>query len=334
MFNILLSTVVILLCCLSNVSAEPIHLIDQQGREVVLQKPAERIVTTFTPANLFSLSLGLADQLVGIGGSTKLSPFINKLLGKREPLVIGSRSAGTSIETIIALNPDLVLVFGKKDGYRLADRLTSLGIASLVIQPEKFYDAQFTLNLIAKATGTENKAMQIAAENSRLEKIIHQGLATLPKEQRLNAYYVNSSDLYRTASEQMFQHELMIIAGVENVAKGVPGFYPKVNAEQLLLWQPQLLIRESNDSTKVDEQLANSLMTPLIKLPQIVIPNGSFWNMPSPMAMAGALYIAANAYPERFRHVDVNAEIEQFYRVAFGDGCLSPLQTMVNCRDL
>ncbi|QDE30164.1 ABC transporter substrate-binding protein [Shewanella polaris] len=329
--NILFSIVAILLCGLSSVSAAPIHLIDQQGREVVLQKPAERIVSTFTPANLFSLSLGLADKLVGIGGMTKNSPFINKQLGNRELSVVGSRSAGTSLETIIALNPDLVLVFGKKDGYRLADRLTSLGIACLIIQPETFSEAQQVLDLLAKATGTQDKAAQIAAENKRLENIINTGLTALTKEQRLRAYYVNSSDLYRTASEKMFQHQLMTIAGVDNVAKNIPGFYPKVNVEQLLIWQPQILVRESNDSSKVDEQLAQSLVSPLSKLPQIMLPKGSFWDMPSPMAMAGALYIAVNAYPEQFKNVDVNAEIARFYQVAFGDECLSPLQSMSTC---
>jgi iron complex transport system substrate-binding protein len=332
MSNILLSIVVILLCWVSSVSAQPIHLIDQQGREVILQKPAERIVTTFTPANLFSLSLGLSDQLVGIGGVTRNSGFINKLLGKLDPLVIGSRSAGTSLETIIALNPDLVLVFGKKDGYRLADRLTSLGIASLIIQPETFSDAQLVLDLLAKATGTQDKAANIASENNRLKKIITTGLAGLAQSQRLSAYYVNSSDLYRTASEKMFQNQLMTIAGVDNVAKNIPGFYPKVNVEQLLIWQPQILVRESNDSSKVDEQLAQSLVSPLSKLPQIMLPKGSFWDMPSPMAMAGALYIAVNAYPEQFKNVDVNAEIARFYQVAFGDECLSPLQSMSKCR--
>ncbi|WP_372942129.1 ABC transporter substrate-binding protein [Shewanella sp.] len=332
MHNILLSIVAILLCGLSSVSAAPIHLIDQQGRELVLHKPAERIVTTFTPANLFSLSLGLADKLVGIGGITKHSPFISKQLGHREPLVIGSRSAGTSLETIIALKPDLVLVFGKKDGYRLADRLTSLGIACLIIQPETFSEAQQVLELLAKATGTQDKAAQIAAENLRLKSIIETGLASLSKEQRLQAYYVNSSDLYRTASEEMFQHQLMTIAGVNNVAKDVPGFYPKVNVEQLLIWQPQILIRESNDSDKVDDQLAQSLVTPLTKLPQITLPKGSFWDMPSPMAMAGALYIAINAYPEHFRDVDAEAEIARFYQVAFGDECLSPLQSQSKCQ--
>ncbi|EDQ00271.1 iron (III) ABC transporter, periplasmic-binding protein [Shewanella benthica KT99] len=307
-------------------------MVDQRGLEVVLSKPAGRIVTTFTPASLFTLSLGLADQLVGIGGSTKYSPFINQLLGHREPLVIGSRSAGINLETIVALKPDLVLFFGKKDGYRLAERLSSLGIASLVIQPETFADAQVVLELIAKATGTQDKAAKIAAENQRLANIINSGLAGLPKTQRLRAYYANSSDLYRTASEQMFQHQLMLIAGVDNVAKGVPGFYPKVNVEQLLLWQPQLLIRESNDSTKVDEQLAKSLMTSLEKLPQIMIPKGSFWDMPSPMAMAGALYIAANAYPERFKHINLDNEIARYYRVAFGHACLSPLRGIAQCQ--
>ncbi|WOT04601.1 ABC transporter substrate-binding protein [Shewanella youngdeokensis] len=331
MFNRLLSTVVILLCCLSSVSAQPIRLVDQQGREVVLQQPATRIVTTFTPANLFSLSLGLADQLVGIGGSTKQSPLISQLLGERDPLVIGSRSAGTSLETIVALNPDLVLVYGKKDGYRLADRLTSLGIASIIIQPETFSDAQAVLDLIAKAAGVEDKAATIAAENQRLANIISTALADLPKEQRLQAYYASSSDLFRTASEQMFQHELMAKAGLDNVVSGVPGFFPKVNAEQLLLWKPQILVRGSNGSDKVDEQLNDSLMTSLKKLPQVHIPQGSFWDMPSPMAMASALYVAANAYPERFKSIDVEAEIARYYQVAFGQSCLSPLQEFKKC---
>lgn len=331
MLNSLLKTVVILLCCSTSVMAETIHLVDQQGRSVVLEKPAERIVTTFTPANLFSLSLDLGDKLVGVGGNTNYSPFLKRMLGQHKPSVVGSRSAGTNIESIISLKPDLVLVYGKKDGYRLADRLTSLGVACLVIQPETFLETQQVLQLVAKATLTEDKAAIIEAENLRITQIISKALADLAPEKRITAYYVNSSDLYRTASKQMFQHEIMEKAGIVNVAAEIPGFYPKINAEQLLLWQPQLLVRETNKSQKVDEQLANSLMTPLASLPQILLPSASFWDMPSPMATIGALYIAAKAYPERFQHINLNQEVADYYQTAFGDACLSPIQELASC---
>ncbi|MBR9726901.1 ABC transporter substrate-binding protein [Shewanella intestini] len=331
MLNSLIKTVVIVLCLSTSVLASPIHLVDGQGRSVVLPKPAERIVTTFTPANLFSLSLGLADKLVGVGGNVQFSPFLVKMLENQKPVFVGSRSAGNNLESIIGLQPDLVLIHGKKDGYRLADRLAGLGIPCIVMQPESFAEADQVLQLIAKATGTQAKAKVIQTENARIKKIIESRLAGLTKAERIKAYYVNSSDLYRTASKQMFQHELMTLAGVDNVAKDIAGFYPKINSEQLMLWQPQLLIRETNNSTKVDEQLADTLVSSLSSLPQIRLPAGSFWDMPSPMATIGALYIAAHAYPERFKDIDVDAETANYYRVAFGNACLSPMQESATC---
>ncbi|MEI6858725.1 MAG: ABC transporter substrate-binding protein [Shewanella sp.] len=334
MFNRLIITVAILLCCFSGVRAEPLHLEDELGRHIFLTEPAKRIVTTFMPANLFVLSLGLADKLVGIGGSTKHSYFISHILSEYNPSVVGNRSAGINLETIISLKPDLVLVYGKKDGVRLADRLASLGIASVIIQPESFTQADFVINLLAKATGTERRATKIQAENLRLREIISKGLAGLATEDRIQAYYANSSDLYRTVSQQMFQHQLLELAGINNVAEGISGFYPKVNTEQLLLWDPDVLVRESNDSNKVEQQLQQASMQSLSRLKQIHIPKESFWDMPSPMAIAGALYLAVNAYPDRFKEIDLQAELARYYQISFGDACLSPIHETAKCQFL
>ncbi|WP_169629237.1 ABC transporter substrate-binding protein [Ferrimonas kyonanensis] len=302
--------------------AKPLQLTDMTGRHVALSSPAQRLVTTYMPATLFTLSLGLEDQLVGISNHDTRQSLVKGLLDGRSPVQVGSRSAGINLETIISLKPDLVLINDKKDGARLAGQLQQLGIPALLIRAESLAQVQQAMDLIAKATGHQSQARRYKALTRQLIDDLTRRLeGTTP----VAGYYGNGGDLYRSVNAHMYQHELLQLAGIRNVAAEVPGFYPKINLEQLVRWQPQFLVLEQGKSGRLADQLDNTELASLAALPRVTLPSAALWHMPSPVAAAGAYYLASQAHPKKFRDVDVDARIGRFYQQLLGKACLSPL---------
>ncbi|TKB58690.1 ABC transporter substrate-binding protein [Ferrimonas aestuarii] len=318
-------TLLIGLCLWSLVStgaAAPLQLTDMTGRTVVLSAPAKRLVTTYMPATIFTLSLGLQDQLVGISNQDQRQSLVKGLLAGRSPVQVGSRSAGINLETIIGLKPDLVLINDKKDGARLAEQLQQLGIAALLIKAESLEQVQQAMDLIAKATGHQAQALRYQQLSGQLiDELTRKLASTTP----VRGYYGNGGDLYRSVNAQMYQHQLLELAGITNVAADVPGFYPKINLEQLLRWQPEMLVLEQGKNGRLAQQLNATELAYLSKLPRVTLPSGALWHMPSPVAVAGAYYLASQVHPQQFNDTDVSAVVADFYQQLLGQACLSPL---------
>ena len=127
---------------------------DMAGRNVVIAGPVHRVVTTFKPASLCVLSLGLAHTLVGVDNSTRKDPLqlavwpeIGNLAG------VGTKSMGINLETLVSLKPDLVIFYSQNDGLPATEKLTAMGIPCLVILPESFDSIQRAMEIIAQAMG-------------------------------------------------------------------------------------------------------------------------------------------------------------------------------------
>src|SRR6056297_2528086 len=110
MFNNKIKIIVLIILTLSltltfttEMKAEKRTVVDMMGREVKIPEKVERV--------------------------TKINPKINELPN------VGSKNKGVNIESIMELNPDLVIMFPHGDGIETADRLKELGIATLVINP-------------------------------------------------------------------------------------------------------------------------------------------------------------------------------------------------------
>ncbi|QIZ78680.1 ABC transporter substrate-binding protein [Ferrimonas lipolytica] len=317
-------TIVAIWCLSFAALATPVQLTDMAGRHVTLPAPAKRVVTTYMPATIFCLSLGLNQQLVGISSQDGRQSLVSTLLNGNNPVAVGSRSAGINIETIISLQPDLVVINDKKDGARLAQQLSLLGVPTLLMKAESAAEVQQALNMLGTATGTMPQALAIQTATKQLQAEISQRLANTKP---VPAYYANGSDFYRSVSGQMYQNELMQIAGLTNVAAATSGFHPKINLEQLLRWQPQFLVLEQGRNNTLEQQLAEPGLNWLAQHPRATLPSDALWHMPSPMAVAGAYYLASVVHPQQFQDVDVNERIAQFYQQILARPCASPFES-------
>lgn len=142
--------------------AQKITLTDGTGTEITLDGPAKKVVGTEwnVVENLVSLGVdpvGVAD-VAGYGAWSSAVPLVNK------PADIGTRGE-PSVETIASLAPDLIVATTDLS----AEAVAQLKKIAPVLQVKsadasrQIQQSEDSLELIAKATGTEEKAKQVEA---------------------------------------------------------------------------------------------------------------------------------------------------------------------------
>lgn len=296
---------------------------DMAGRTVTLTGQVNRIVTTFKPTTLCLFSLGLQDKLVGIDTSSKrdrltlaVMPGVINLTG------VGSKSTGINFETVTSLKPDLVILYAQKDGFDLAKRLEIMGIASIIVLPESFESVKKSLYLIAGAAGEPGRADRVVTLMDEVLSTVERRIALLGSDEKKRGYFASSRGLFSTATGSMLQDEVFARAGVVNVAHDLDGYFQDISPEQLLLWNPDLMVI----SQHLHNPILKGLNNPVVKRVAAVA-NGAVyrspsnlapWDFPSPLAVLGSLWLAKRAYPEQFLDLDLAAEVNRFHVQLFG----------------
>ncbi|MFL3656398.1 MAG: helical backbone metal receptor, partial [Halioglobus sp.] len=144
------------------VIAVPAHAItvqDFSGREVTLAQPAERIVALapHIVENLYSAGAG--DKLVGI---VSYSNFPDEAKNVPE---VGTYNA-FSLEQVLALQPDLVVMWGSGNGMQTLPQFETLGIPVYVSELRQLSDVPKSIRNLSQLAGTPTIG---EAEASRIE---------------------------------------------------------------------------------------------------------------------------------------------------------------------
>jgi len=297
-------------------------MVDMAGRTVTVSGRAERIITTFKPATLSVLSLGLADRLVAVDTHSPRVEINTAVYPAMSALPkIGNRSMGMNLETIISLKPDLVLLYAQKDGVITADRLSRSGIPAIIILPESMASIKAALRIIAQAAGCPERADTVIQAIDHVMSVVSARTDGLPAQQRKTVYYAGPEGFFSTASGNMLQDEMISLAGGINAGHALAGFFKSISPEQFVQWNPDAVfvcreIRSSTGKYLKKPQLAE---VSAVKGKQFFcVPSGNApWDFPSPLSALGVLWAAKRLYPDRFTDVDLIKEIDQFHEILF-----------------
>ncbi|MFW5488697.1 MAG: ABC transporter substrate-binding protein [Desulfovibrio sp.] len=297
---------------------------DMAGRTVQLPDKVERIVTSFSPGTLFVLCAGLGDRLVGADNQADKQTLFQAVIGDRKVGKVGNRTSGLNLEAIVALKPDLVVLYAQKDGHSIADKLDQLGIASLIIKPESINDMKHILSLLSQACGVEEEVGKVVAAMDDMLHLAHDRTQDIAPKDRATVYYCAPQGPLSTVSGQMLQDEMISLAGGINASHELNGFFQRVSPEQIVKWNPDVIVfsrRLVPSRLKIfqGEQFAS---IPAVKngrlhrFPSEMVP----WDFPSPLSVPGVLWLAGKTYPDRFADVDMKQRTAEFYDMIFGKG--------------
>jgi iron complex transport system substrate-binding protein len=296
---------------------------DFAGRTIAITGPVRKIVTTFKPATLCVLSLGLAHKLVGVDTSSKRDRLAKAVFpGIRDISGIGSKTMGINFEALAALKPDLVILYAQKDGLKLAARLRLLDIPSIIILPETFDTIKSSLNLIIQAAGGSDRTTTVDKCMDAIITLVRERVKNIPAKDRKTGYFASARGVFSTATGNMLQNEIFTIAGIHNVSEKLRGYFQDISPEQLVKWNPDIIVlsRHMKKSaarplyTRALAQIKAVSSRKIYRCPSRLAP----WDFPSPLSVLASLWLAEKAYPEQFKDISLKKQVNQYYKSLFG----------------
>lgn len=213
---------------------------DFAGRDVRLAAPAQRIVALAPHITENVFSAGAGDRLVG---AVAYSDYPEQ--AKAVPRVGNFQS--WSLESLVALQPDLVLLWSSGNGIDTLPVFDRLGISVFVSEPRKLSDVADTIRKIGKLAGTRAVA---EAEARRIEHT----LATLGdeyrREQPVSVFYQIWNEPLQTVNGEHLISQLMALCGGYNVFADAPSLAPKINIESVLARDPDAIVASGMDTAR------------------------------------------------------------------------------------
>jgi len=292
-----------------------VTITDHAGREVKVTGNYEKIVSGYYISTSMLVSLGLNDKLVGIESKAEKRPLY-KLAAKE---LLELPKVGTAkdfdLEGCIALKPDLVIL--PKKLTEQAKTLSDAGITVIVINPENEKLLKESIEMVATATGTTEKAKKLLSyydeQYAKLEKL------TKDSKEKPSVYLAGTSDILTVASGKMYQNSVIEKAGGVNVAKDLADDqWAKISYEQLLKYNPDMIVIISEaeftkEDVLKDPQLAN-LNAVKNKAVYEMPSDFEAWDSPVPSCVLGSMWLASIIDEEGYSFDDFKNDAASFYK--------------------
>lgn len=299
----------------------PVTLTDQAGREVVIEKEPETLVSCYYISSSLIIALGLDDKMVGIESKAAKRP-IYKLAA---PSLIDLPSVGSAkefdLEGCAALSPELIILPLKlKDS---AATLDALGFTTLLVNPESEEQLFEMIDLISTATNTVDKAEELKNYISSTSDMLSEKLANVDKK---NVYLAGNSSLLSTAGNKMYQSGMIDLAGGNNVAADIEEkYWVDVDYEQILAWNPEYIIIAAEAEYTAEDVLADEVLSScdavvngnVYKIPS----TAEAWDSPVPSGILGSVWLAGVLHSDVISSEVSDSIIGEFYETFYGFKC-------------
>ncbi len=211
----------------------PLVVIDQMGREVVIDGIPQRLIS-LSPSNTeIAFALGLSERIVGV------TEYCNYPPEAQEKELIGG-FATPNIERIVELEPDLVLASTIHE--EAVTQFEALGITVLVIESATLTELYTSISLMAELTGVSGAGEALIASMQSRIGAVEEQVASIPEAERVKVYYEVYSDPLMSAGKQTFINEIITLAGGINIFADIDESYPQISAEVVAERQPQVIL--------------------------------------------------------------------------------------------
>ncbi len=211
----------------------PVTITDMTGREITLEKPAERIVALTASDCEILFAIGAGEYLVGRGEYCDYPS---------EVFEVPSVQSGyeTNLEQIIALNPDVLLMSTMAQTEEQVKMLTDAGIAVVVSDASDIEGVYEAIEMIGALMGKNEEADAVIANmKATFEKV-----ASLKSDIENETVYFEVSPLEYglwTAGKGTFMDEIASMLGLENCFSDVDG-WAEISEEQILKRDPDYIV--------------------------------------------------------------------------------------------
>jgi iron complex transport system substrate-binding protein len=219
--------------------ASPIYkeYVDEVGRTVRVPQPVQRIVSLAPSLTETIYALGLQDRLVGDTDYCDYPPDAQK------KTKVGG-AINPSLEQIVALRPDLVLVTKSLNRLETVNALDGLGIPAYATDPHTVQEIVSSTERLADVLGVPDAGATLRADLERHVTDLQQRLSGLPPRRVL---FIVWSDPLISVGKGTFIADAMRLAGAISIVDSAQD-WPHMSLEEVVRLQPEYLVFAASHS--------------------------------------------------------------------------------------
>jgi iron complex transport system substrate-binding protein len=301
-------------------AARAASVTDGAGRAVPVPARVVRVFPAGPPAAITLYTLA-PDLLIGWPRANRPEEreFLLPDIGSRPEVGrITGRGNTASLEVVLALKPDLILDVGSVTAtyVSLADRVQEQTGIPYALLDGRFDGIAAVYRVIGELVGRREAAEALARHAEETVKIITGRIAKMPRERRPRVYYARGPRGLETGLGRSINVETIEILA-QNVAGETRGGLATVSIEQVLLWNPDVIVT-------IDQDFAAGVYNDRAWAPVAAVrarrvhlspklPFGWVDFPPSVNRLIGLWWLAKILYPDLFPE-DLRTLTRDFYR--------------------
>jgi iron complex transport system substrate-binding protein len=266
---------------------------DEAGRRVVLPQKIDRIVSLAPNLTEIVYAVGAGDRLFG---DTTYCDY-------PEPAKSVAKVGDTmtpSVERIIALKPQIVLVSTASQLEAFTNQLSAQQIAVYVTNPQSLDDVFRSIQTLGDLFNEHDRAASVVSGLRTRADAVEAATKTA---RPVKVFYQVAGEPLYTIGRDAFTTDLIRRAGGASVTAEVPGAFPRFSDEAALAAKPEAIILPTGGSmgeanSAVVSALKNSPAVLNVRIYKI---NGDLLSRPGPRLVDGLEEMARALHPEVFR---------------------------------
>jgi iron complex transport system substrate-binding protein len=209
-----------------------VRVTDDAGHTVTLSRPARRVISLAPGVTEILFEAGGGDRLVGAVEFSDFPPEALKVprIGNNQKL---------DLERIVALKPDLILVWFHGNATREVDALASLGIPMAHLDPLRIEDIPDAIERIGVLIGAEKTAHEAAQRFRARHAALRARYADRPA---VRVFYQIADKPLLTINDHQIISDVLVLCGGRNVFGKERQLVPQLSTESVVAANPDVIV--------------------------------------------------------------------------------------------
>jgi len=274
--------------------AERASVRDMLGRDVTLPAAPTRIVSLVPSATEILFALGAQDRLAGVTDYCDFPPDARK-----KPSVGGM--VNPSLETLVALKPDLVIATDEGNREETFTQVKRLGIPLFLVRAHRMGEIVDVITRLGALTRTEAAARRLVTAMEKRADELRRLVAARPRPRVL--YVVWPEPLIVPARDSVVT-ELIQIAGGDSITAREAESYPRFSLEAAIARDPEVIILATHGAGTgpvSKEKFDRFASLAAVRAGRVHMVDGNLMHRYGPRVLDGLEQLARAIHPEAFR---------------------------------
>ncbi|MBI3712949.1 MAG: cobalamin-binding protein [Burkholderiales bacterium] len=273
-----LNCAILLALCWATLAQADVNVLDDAKRPVSLKQPAKRIISLAPHVTELVFAAGAGDRLVAI---SDYSDFPEQ--AKQIPS-IGSIFA-LDLERLLALKPDLVIIWGTGNAKQLAKKLRDNKLVVFESEAHDYEDIASSIERIATLAGTDTTGKAKAQEfRQRLQNLRAQ-YRLKAGEKPITVFHQMVKNPLMTVNHEHFISKMIQLCGGQNVFADLKDISSAITVEALLLANPDMIFSGGKENGKLPNEWAQLPRLNAVKNHAIYSVNGDWLHRSGPRVL-------------------------------------------------